>query len=41
MPRADFSTWVSPEKIAGVIVFLASEEASAITGASIPVFGRG
>jgi NAD(P)-dependent dehydrogenase (short-subunit alcohol dehydrogenase family) len=41
MPDADFSRWVPPEKIARVIVFLASEDASAITGASIPVFGRG
>jgi len=41
MPKADFSRWVSPEAIAKVIVFLASEDAAAITGASIPVFGRG
>lgn len=41
MPKADFSRWVPPEKIASVIVFLASDAASAITGASIPVFGRG
>jgi NAD(P)-dependent dehydrogenase (short-subunit alcohol dehydrogenase family) len=41
MPNADFGKWVPPEKIAGVIVFLASEAASVITGASIPVFGRG
>ena len=41
MPKADFSKWVAPAKIAQVIVFLASEDASAITGAAIPVFGRG
>jgi len=41
MPKADFSRWVAPEKIAKVIVFLASDDASAVTGASIPVFGRG
>ncbi|HXW09122.1 MAG TPA: SDR family NAD(P)-dependent oxidoreductase [Steroidobacteraceae bacterium] len=41
MPDADFSRWVPPEQIARVIVFLASEDADAITGASIPVFGRG
>jgi len=41
MPKADFSRWVAPEKIAKVIAFLASDDASAITGASIPVFGRG
>jgi NAD(P)-dependent dehydrogenase (short-subunit alcohol dehydrogenase family) len=37
MPKADFTTWVAPEDIAKVIVFLMSDEATAITGASIPV----
>jgi len=41
MPEADFSRWVAPEAIADVIVFLASDAARAITGASIPVYGRG
>jgi NAD(P)-dependent dehydrogenase (short-subunit alcohol dehydrogenase family) len=41
MPDADFSRWVAPEAIAEVIVFLASEAARAVTGASIPVLGRG
>jgi NAD(P)-dependent dehydrogenase (short-subunit alcohol dehydrogenase family) len=40
MPEADFSTWVSPESLAGVILFLASEAASDIHGAAIPVYGR-
>lgn len=40
MPEADFSTWVSPEKLAEVICFLASERASDIHGALIPVRGR-
>lgn len=40
MPKADFSTWVSPEDLAAVILFLASEEAKAITGALLPVTGR-
>lgn len=40
MPKADFDRWVKPEQIADVIVFLLSERASAITGASIPVVGR-
>ncbi len=41
MPKADFSRWVSPAAIAKLIVFLASAEAAAITGAAIPVNGRG
>lgn len=39
MPGADFSKWVPPSKLANVIRFLASDEASAINGASIPVYG--
>jgi NAD(P)-dependent dehydrogenase (short-subunit alcohol dehydrogenase family) len=41
MPGADFSRWVAPEAIADVIVFLASDAARAVTGAAIPVTGRG
>jgi NAD(P)-dependent dehydrogenase (short-subunit alcohol dehydrogenase family) len=41
MPKADFTRWVSPDAIAKVILFLASEDSAAITGAAIPVFGRG
>lgn len=40
MPKADFSAWVSPQELASVILFLASPEASAVTGALIPVSGR-
>lgn len=40
MPDADFAKWVTPEQLADVIVFLLSEQASAITGALIPVTGR-
>ena len=40
MPQSDFSLWVTPEKIARVILFLASEDASPIHGALIPVFGK-
>ncbi len=37
MPDADTSTWVQPVAIADVILFLASDQARAITGALIPV----
>ena len=37
MPDADFSQWTSPEKIAQVIGFLASEQSAAVNGASIAV----
>ncbi|MGH6964580.1 MAG: SDR family oxidoreductase, partial [Phenylobacterium sp.] len=40
MPKADFSTWVRPEELAAVMLFLAGEEASAVTGALLPVTGR-
>jgi NAD(P)-dependent dehydrogenase (short-subunit alcohol dehydrogenase family) len=40
MPNADFSAWVTPESLARVMLFLASDEARDITGALIPVTGR-
>jgi NAD(P)-dependent dehydrogenase (short-subunit alcohol dehydrogenase family) len=40
MPNADFSKWVKPQELAEVILFLASDASSAITGALIPVSGR-
>jgi len=40
MPKADYSRWVAPAALADVILFLASDAARAITGASIPVLGR-
>ncbi|MNO83711.1 3-oxoacyl-[acyl-carrier-protein] reductase FabG [compost metagenome] len=40
MPSADHSRWVAPEKLAAVILFLLSADASAVTGALIPVTGR-
>ena len=39
MPQADFSKWVRPDQIASVVMFLASDAADAIHGASIPVEG--
>jgi NAD(P)-dependent dehydrogenase (short-subunit alcohol dehydrogenase family) len=40
MPDQDFRRWISPDALADVIVFLASAEARAITGALISVSGR-
>jgi NAD(P)-dependent dehydrogenase (short-subunit alcohol dehydrogenase family) len=40
MPKADFSAWVAPADLAAVMLFLASEEAKAVTGALMPVTGR-
>jgi NAD(P)-dependent dehydrogenase (short-subunit alcohol dehydrogenase family) len=39
MPAADASKWVAPTDLANVIVFLVSESAHAIHGASVPVTG--
>jgi NAD(P)-dependent dehydrogenase (short-subunit alcohol dehydrogenase family) len=40
MPNADFAKWVTPTELADVILFLASDAASAVTGALLPVSGR-
>jgi NAD(P)-dependent dehydrogenase (short-subunit alcohol dehydrogenase family) len=40
MPNADFAKWVTPKELAEVILFLASDAASGVTGALIPVSGR-
>lgn len=40
VPKADFSKWVTPQELAEIILFLASDAASAVTGALIPVAGR-
>jgi NAD(P)-dependent dehydrogenase (short-subunit alcohol dehydrogenase family) len=39
MPDADPARWVSPAALADVIVFLSSDKARAIHGASLPVVG--
>jgi NAD(P)-dependent dehydrogenase (short-subunit alcohol dehydrogenase family) len=39
MPKADPKRWVAPEALAEVVLFLASDAARAIHGASIPVAG--
>ncbi|MBS0377565.1 MAG: SDR family NAD(P)-dependent oxidoreductase [Proteobacteria bacterium] len=41
MPDADFGRWVAPDAVADVAAFLAGEQARAVTGAAIRVFGRG
>jgi NAD(P)-dependent dehydrogenase (short-subunit alcohol dehydrogenase family) len=40
LPEADFSTWVTPESLADVILFLSSKAARDIHGAALPVYGR-
>jgi NAD(P)-dependent dehydrogenase (short-subunit alcohol dehydrogenase family) len=40
MPKVDPAIWVKPENLAKVLLFLASDEASEITGALLPVLGR-
>jgi len=40
MPDADFARWVQPSALAGIIAFLLSDGAAAITGALLPVTGR-
>ena len=40
MPKADFSQWVTPDAIAGTLLWLSSSAASDISGAAIPMYGR-
>ena len=40
MPDADHGAWVQPVDLARVMLFLASDEARAVTGALVPVTGR-
>ena len=39
MPGANFASWVAPSEVAAVALFLASDAANAVHGASIPVEG--
>jgi NAD(P)-dependent dehydrogenase (short-subunit alcohol dehydrogenase family) len=39
MPDADYAKWVTPDDLATVILFLASPQARAVTGALVPVTG--
>ena len=40
MPGADTGRWVSPDEIARVILFLASDASAPTSGAQIPVYGQ-
>jgi NAD(P)-dependent dehydrogenase (short-subunit alcohol dehydrogenase family) len=40
MPSADRSAWVQPDDLARVMLFLASDDARAVTGALVPVTGE-
>jgi NAD(P)-dependent dehydrogenase (short-subunit alcohol dehydrogenase family) len=41
MPGADTSQWVQPASVASLIVWLAGDGGKDVTGAAIPVYGRG
>lgn len=41
IPGADVSTWVQPASVASLIVWLAGDGGKDVTGAAIPVYGRG
>jgi NAD(P)-dependent dehydrogenase (short-subunit alcohol dehydrogenase family) len=41
MPKADPAKWVTPEQVAEVLAFLVSPAASGVTGAAVPITGRG
>ncbi|MDP1632562.1 MAG: SDR family oxidoreductase [Caulobacter sp.] len=40
MPDADFGAWVTADEVAQAILWLASKQASGVTGALLPVSGR-
>jgi NAD(P)-dependent dehydrogenase (short-subunit alcohol dehydrogenase family) len=40
MPKSNFAKWPKPEEIARVILFLCSDDAKLIQGASVPVYGE-
>ena len=41
MPDADTSQWVQPASVGSLIIWLAGEGGKDVTGAAIPVYGRG
>jgi NAD(P)-dependent dehydrogenase (short-subunit alcohol dehydrogenase family) len=40
MPQSDFSKWVTPKSIAGLLLWLSSDAASDVNGAVMPVYGK-
>lgn len=40
MPNADHASWVPPQEIANMMLFLSSDHAAAVNGAIIPVYGQ-
>lgn len=40
MPAADYSQWVDPAQVADLLLYLASNGSSQISGAVLPVYGR-
>ena len=40
MPNANHATWVPPEDIANMMLFLSSDHALSVNGAIIPVYGK-
>ncbi len=41
MPGADTSQWVQPASVASLIVWLAGDAGTDVTGAAIPIYGKG
>lgn len=41
MPGADIAQWVQPASIASLILWLAGDDGKDVTGAAVPVYGRG
>lgn len=41
MPGAEVSQWVQPSSVASLIVWLAGDSGKDVTGAAIPIYGRG